>query len=32
MRQALADSGVPENVRTLLDTPFQRMAEAFRNR
>lgn len=32
MRQALADCGVPEELRTLLDRPLLRMAEAFRNR
>jgi hemoglobin len=32
MRQAMADCGVPDEVRGLLDRPFLRMAEAFRNR
>ena len=32
MRRALADDGVPEEVRRLLDQPFRRIAEAFRNR
>jgi len=32
MRRAMQDCGVPENMRTLLDKPFLRMAEAFRNR
>jgi hemoglobin len=32
MRRALEDCGVPEEVRTLIDGPLLRMAEAFRNR
>lgn len=32
MRRALEDCGVTEDMRTLLDKPFLRMAEAFRNR
>jgi len=32
MRQALEDCGVSEDMRTLLDRPFARMCEAFRNR
>jgi len=32
MRQALKDCGVAEDLRTLLDQAFSRMAEAFRNR
>ena len=32
MRRALVDSGVPADVRILLDKPLLRMAEAFRNR
>ena len=32
MRQAMEDCGVPKDVRTLLDYPFLRLAEAFRNR
>jgi hemoglobin len=32
MRRALEDCGVSQELRTLLDRPFQRMAEAFRNR
>ncbi len=32
MRRALEESGVPEEVRTILDAAFLRMAEAFRNR
>ena len=32
MRKALRDCGVPEDMRTLLDKPLMRMAEAFRNR
>ncbi len=32
MRQALKDCDVPEEMRTLLDAPFLRMCEAFRNR
>ena len=31
MRQALKDCGVAEDLRTLLDRAFLRMAEAFRN-
>jgi hemoglobin len=31
MRQAMEDCGVPKDVRTLLDYPFLRVAEAFRN-
>ena len=32
MRRALVDCEVAADVRELLDTPFLRMAEAFRNR
>jgi hemoglobin len=32
MRRALDECGVPEEMRTLLDGAFLRMAEAFRNR
>ena len=32
MRRAMKDCGVPEEMRTLLDTAFLRVAEAFRNR
>jgi hemoglobin len=32
IRRAMADEGVPEDVRTLLDMPFSRIADAFRNR
>ena len=32
MRRALEDCGVPEEIRTLLDAAFLRLAEAFRNR
>ena len=32
MRRALEESDVPEDMRTLLDGAFLRMAEAFRNR
>jgi hemoglobin len=32
MRRALEDCGVSEDMRTLLDKPFLRMADAFRNR
>jgi hemoglobin len=32
MRRALEDCGVPKELRELLDRPFLRMAEAFRNR
>lgn len=32
MRQALEDSDVPADLRALLDRPFSRMCEAFRNR
>jgi hemoglobin len=32
MRQAMVDCGVGMDVRTLLDPPLLRMAEAFRNR
>lgn len=32
MRQAMQDCAVPEDVRTLLDKPFMRVCEAFRNR
>jgi hemoglobin len=32
MRQAMVDCGVPSEVRTLLDRPFLRMADAFRRR
>jgi hemoglobin len=32
MRWALEDCGVPKELRELLDQPFLRMAEAFRNR
>ena len=32
MRKALEDCGVPGELRELLDRPFLRMAEAFRNR
>ena len=32
MRRALEDCGVPNELRELLDRPFLRMAEAFRNR
>lgn len=32
MRQALEDCGVPSDLRALLDKPFSRMAEAFKNR
>lgn len=32
MRRALEDCGVPEDVRSVLDGAFLRMAEAFRNR
>lgn len=32
MRKALEDCGVPAQLRELLDRPFLRMAEAFRNR
>ena len=31
MRGALKDCGVPEDLRTLLDQAFLRMADAFRN-
>ena len=32
MRRALEESGVPAEVRTLLDRPFFRVADAFRSR
>jgi hemoglobin len=32
MRRALEDCDVPDDIRQLLDAPFLRMAEAFRNR
>jgi hemoglobin len=32
MRRAMLECGVPEDMRTLLDKPFLRMTEAFRNR
>ena len=32
MRRALDESGVPAEMRTLLDAAFLRLAEAFRNR
>jgi hemoglobin len=32
MRRAMEDCGVSPEVRTLLDKPFLRMADAFRNR
>jgi hemoglobin len=32
MRRALEECGVPAEVRQLLDKPFLRMADAFRNR
>ena len=32
MRQALEESGVSAEIRTLLDRPFLLMAQAFRNR
>ena len=32
MRKAMEESGVPEDVRTLLDKPFVRVCEAFKNR
>jgi hemoglobin len=32
MRRALEECDVPQDLRTLLDRPFLRMAEAFRNR
>jgi len=32
MRRALEDCDVPQDLRKLLDRPFLRMAEAFRNR
>ena len=32
MRRAMEDCGVSEEVRTMLDKPFLRMCEAFRNR
>jgi hemoglobin len=32
MRRAMEDCGVETSLRTLLDRPFLRMAEAFRNR
>ena len=32
MRQALEDTGLPGDYRTVLEEAFQRMAEAFRNR
>lgn len=31
MRRAMADCGVPDDLRALLDEAFGRMAEAFRN-
>lgn len=31
MRRALADAGLPEEVRDYLDGPFSRVAEIFRN-
>ena len=30
-RRALADAGLPEEVRDYLDGPFSRVAEIFRN-
>lgn len=32
MRRALEECGLPEDIRTVLDAAFLRMAEAFRNR
>jgi hypothetical protein len=32
MRRAMEDCGVSAEVRALLDKPFLRMCEAFRNR
>jgi hemoglobin len=32
IRRAMEDCSVPDEVRTLLDKPFLRMCEAFRNR
>ena len=32
MRRAMAEEGVPDEVRTLLFRPFHRIADAFRNR
>ena len=32
MRRAMEETGVPAEVRTLLDRPFLRVADAFRNR
>jgi hemoglobin len=32
MRQAMADCGVPQEVRGMIDRPLARMAEAFSNR
>ena len=32
MRQAMEECGVPKELRTLLDRPFLRVADAFRNR
>lgn len=32
MRKAMEDTGVPDDVRTLLDKPFARVCEAFKNR
>ena len=32
MRRAMADCGVPRDVRDLLDQPFRIIADAFRNR
>ena len=32
MRRAMEEAGVKEDVRKLLDMPFMRVAEAFRNR
>ncbi len=32
MRRAMEDEGVPEDLRKLLERPFRRIADAFRNR